>query len=106
MKTNISIELSDAERNVIANLLKGKETKSMVSRSELNDMVQGFVKGVLNSGKVDDYVRKLDSPQHHSSPRQRDSISQKLQQSLESNGYHESHPSRLGYIRGWNSVGK
>lgn len=90
MKTNISIDLSDPERNVIANFLRGKETKGMVTRSELNEMVQGFVQGILG------YEIGF-SPIN---------ISAKLQEALDAHGYHEDHPSRLGYIRGWNSVGK
>tara|TARA_R100000935_G_C2708838_1_gene113239 strand:+ start:68 stop:370 length:303 start_codon:yes stop_codon:yes gene_type:complete len=100
MKTNISIELSDAERNVIANLLKGKETKSMVTRSELSEMVQGFVQGILGYEPTTTAAKVVKigfSPIN---------ISAKLQQSLDNHGYHESHPSRLGYVRGWNAVGK
>lgn len=100
MKTNISIDLSDAERNVIANLLKGKETKALVTRSELNEMVQGFVKGILDYEPTTSAAKVVKigfSPIN---------ISAKLQESLDAHGYHEDHPSRLGYIRGWNSVGK
>ena len=100
MKTNISIELSDAERNVIANLLKGKETKSMVTRSELTDMVQGFVQGILGYEPTTSAAKVVSigfSPIN---------ISASLQNSLDRYGYHEDHPLRLGYIRGWNAIGK
>ena len=100
MKTNISVELSDSERNVIATLLKGKETKAMVTRSELNEMVQGFVQGILGYEPTTTAAKVVKigfSPIN---------ISAKLQQLLDKHGYHEGHPSRLGYIRGWNAIGK
>lgn len=96
MKTNISIELSDSERNVIANLLKGKETKSMVTRSELSEMVQGFVQGILGYEPTE--IAILGNSLIN--------VSAKLQQLLDKHGYDEGHPSRLGYIRGWNAIGK
>lgn len=47
MNTNIKISLTDPERNLIARKLDGKNTKRMVSRKEVNELVAGFVEGLL-----------------------------------------------------------
>ena len=47
MNTNIRITLTDAQRNVLKRRLTGKDTKAMISRAELNELVQGYVNELL-----------------------------------------------------------
>ena len=100
MKTNISIELTDAERNTIAKRLKGKEVKSMITRKELGDLVQGFVHVLLDYEPQSETARVVNIGAR-SLP-----VTAKLQMYLDKHGYNEDHPSRLGFIRGWHSAGK
>ena len=49
MKTNVSIELSDSQRNHISNIYHSKESKSLATRKEINDLVLGFIEALNNS---------------------------------------------------------
>ena len=46
MKTNVSIELSDEQRDHLANLIDGKVTKRLATRKDVVDMVLSFVSGM------------------------------------------------------------
>ncbi len=48
MNTNIRITLTDAQRNVIKRRITGKDTKAMISRAELNQLVQEYVADLLS----------------------------------------------------------
>lgn len=48
MKTNIGIELTDEQRNRLACLLAGKETKALATRAQVTELVEGFVAGLLD----------------------------------------------------------
>ena len=54
MKTNISIELTDKERNILAIKYYGKESKKLISRKELNRIVQKFIEQVLIQSNIPD----------------------------------------------------
>ena len=56
MKTNISIELTDKERNILAIKYYGKESKKLISRKELNRIVQKFIEQVLIQSDVPDEI--------------------------------------------------
>ena len=99
MKTNISINLSDEERNSIAMILAGKKVKAMVSRKELSQMVQGFVHGLLE-------YRPQPTAKVVSINAYPPTITPALQARLDEHGYSVNHPARLGFIRGWNAVGR
>tara|TARA_R110000765_G_scaffold385643_1_gene477511 strand:- start:670 stop:993 length:324 start_codon:yes stop_codon:yes gene_type:complete len=49
MKTNIAVELNDAERNHLAKIFQGKATKAMITRKELNDLISLMVNDLLGS---------------------------------------------------------
>ena len=56
MKTNISIELNDKQRNILAIKYHGKESKKLISRKELNRIVQKFIEQVLIQSDVPDEI--------------------------------------------------
>tara|TARA_R100000935_G_scaffold4774_4_gene11187 strand:- start:81 stop:365 length:285 start_codon:yes stop_codon:yes gene_type:complete len=47
MKTNVAIDLTDAERAHLSNIFHNKTTKSMISRKELNDLIGLMVTDLL-----------------------------------------------------------
>ena len=54
MKTNISIELDNKQRNILAIKYYGKESKKLISRKELNRIVQKFIEQVLIQSNIPD----------------------------------------------------
>ena len=54
MKTNVKLELNDDERNRLAVLFDGKQTKRLVTRAELVDFVDACIDRALD----------LDPPQY------------------------------------------
>ena len=48
MKTNISIELTDEERLNLAQKYNNTTNKKLLTRSELNDLVQNFTRALLD----------------------------------------------------------
>ncbi len=78
MKTNIPLELTDEQRNTLAQLLDGKETKRLATRKEVVTMAHEFFLGMLERSEVKAEVLDYDH----------------LEDKNES------------YIRGWNLVGE
>ena len=56
MKTNISIELDDKQRNILAIKYYGKKSKKLISRKELNRIVHKFIEQVLIQSDVPDEI--------------------------------------------------
>ena len=48
MKTNISIELNDEERLNLAQKYNNTTNKKLLTRNELNDIVQNYVRAVID----------------------------------------------------------
>jgi hypothetical protein len=48
MKTNISIELTDEERLNLAQKYNNTTNKKLLTRSELNDLVQNYIRALLD----------------------------------------------------------
>lgn len=48
MKTNISIELTDEERLNLGRKYNNTNNKKLLTRSELNDLVQNYVRALLD----------------------------------------------------------
>lgn len=48
MKTNISIELTDEERLNLAQKYNNTTNKKLLTRSELNDLVQNFTRALID----------------------------------------------------------
>lgn len=47
MNVNIKLTLTDDQRNLIKRKLTGKNIKSMASRKEVNELVEGFIAATL-----------------------------------------------------------
>ncbi len=48
MKTNISIELNDEQRDHLSNIFHNKKSSKLISRKELNDLVQIMIADLLD----------------------------------------------------------
>jgi len=48
MKTNISIELDDSQRDHLSNIFYNKKSTKLISRKELNDLVQIMIADLLD----------------------------------------------------------
>jgi len=48
MKTNISIELNDEQRDHLSNIFYNKKSSKLISRKELNDLVQIMIADLLD----------------------------------------------------------
>ena len=47
MKTDVSVELTDEERNILKRVIDGKPSKKMLSRVEVRELVKDFFEGML-----------------------------------------------------------
>ena len=52
MKTNLTIEISDPERQALASFLDGKPTARLATRDDVRSFCQGIVEGVCDSRRV------------------------------------------------------
>lgn len=62
MKTNISIELTDEERLNLGRKYNNTNNKKLLTRSELNDIVQNYVRALLDfdgtvKESLDDFIK-------------------------------------------------
>ena len=48
MKTNVSIDLSDSDRDYIANKIDSNTTKRLATRAEINSLVKYLVAAVIS----------------------------------------------------------
>ncbi len=48
MKTNISIELNNEQRDHLSNIFHNKKSSKLISRKELNDLVQIMIADLLD----------------------------------------------------------
>jgi hypothetical protein len=62
MKTNLSIELDDNERNHIAHILDGKPTKRLVTRNEVVAIASGAVQALLDRPKTPEALPQPAAP--------------------------------------------
>ncbi len=97
MKTNVSIELTDAERDYLATIIDGKPTKRLVTRSEVSNLVKQFIGAAVAqaeySGGKADVPESVASYQPQSDLYTIDPKDMKFLRGKD--------PS---YIRGWNTV--
>lgn len=89
MKTNVSIETTDQQRNLIANLIDGKATSRMASRKEITDLCQRHISGLVGESRV---VTPSDKPSMPDLFRIDEADKTIL------------HGKSPGYIYGWNKV--
>tara|TARA_R110002012_G_scaffold272981_2_gene458758 strand:+ start:529 stop:891 length:363 start_codon:yes stop_codon:yes gene_type:complete len=59
MKTNVSIELSDDQRLNLARKYKNSKSKKLLTRSELNQIVQDYVQMLLDVPAQDKEVKPV-----------------------------------------------
>lgn len=94
MKTNVSIELSDGERNTLANVIDGKVTGRYATRKEVTALCLQHIGGLTNISAS------------------RETSTEQIKQVTGSDLYvidpgdHQlmSMPNNPGYVRGWNTV--
>lgn len=96
MKTNLQIELTDQQRNHLAQLIDGKPSKREVSRKEVIAICQQHIGGLLGSAD-NSFEREQEdlttpaqfNPLYDIDPADRPLMAQ---------------PNNPGYVRGWNLV--
>lgn len=54
MKTIVHIVLTDEERNRISNSLAGKKNSKLVSRAEINQLCQDYIRNIIARGHAND----------------------------------------------------
>lgn len=54
MKTNISIELNDEQRNILSNILTKKQTKKLATRKDVNMIAKLMFGSLLSQDKSND----------------------------------------------------
>jgi hypothetical protein len=108
MNTNVSIALTEEERDSIATVIDGKFTKRLATRADIVELVTKFVGGFVaeagyKSGKVTNFELARDNPDP------------KLRRDVPHSELHHLYRIREGeaamlkgksdsYIRGWNSA--
>jgi len=91
MKTNVPITLTDAERSLIANQVDRKESKRLVTRSEVVALCQQFIGGLI--GEQTEVNARLDD--HYHACRLYD---------IDPEDNHHLRGRSPGHVRGWNLV--
>lgn len=92
MKTNVSIELTDTQRNILAALLDGKETKRLATRADINTVCTKLIEDLLTEA-VEASLESLGSAEPVESL---ESIDPEDRVALAGKS--------IGHIRGWNQV--
>lgn len=109
MKTNVSIDLTDAERKELKAKIDGKPSSKMLSRAEVKEMCQGLFDGLkaaelLDSedapspGKTAEVVSIYDHPWYQIAPEDAEAI--------ERNTKGRSEAYVLSYTYGYNKARK
>ena len=98
MKTNVSIELTDAERDMIANKLDGKVSKRLATRKDIVQACHDYISSLLLDGTSEIAREILREP-----PAQCQDFDDQLSRiDPEDRVALEGKPD--GYIRAWNRV--
>lgn len=98
MKTNIPIELDDAARSLIADMIDGKRTARLAKRKELIALAQQFFGGIL--GQLDeDHAGRIN--EDLATPPE---LNQLYTIAPEDSAFLQGKPA--GFVRGWNLVKK
>lgn len=62
MKTNVSIELTDEQRDMLANVIDGKASKRLATRADVNALVQGLIDQCLAADLPENKPRQAANP--------------------------------------------
>ena len=100
MKTNVSIELTDAQRNAVANRIDQKVSKRMVTRAEVNALCQGAIDSLLveDCEAVNDPRPASHEPRWADHPRLKQ-FEQLIDKQIAERGY--TPEQAKSYRRGW-----
>lgn len=96
MKVNVNVEITDAQRNALAQAIDGKKNKRLATRDEVRDYVAGCIESLIAPGEATDTEHVA---ARHPPPRP-DAIGDLMRIDPED----EEHLSgkEPGYIAGWN----
>jgi hypothetical protein len=100
MKTNVQIELTDAERNRLAKMIDGKQSKRLVSRKEVVALAQQHFAGLVGALAGDDKTRAQIMLQSANIPPEKLDIYKADPADIPL----MAQPDNPGYVRGWNLV--
>ena len=64
MKTNLGIELTDDERDALANLIDGKDTTRLATRKEITAIAQQHIGGLARKAESDSFEDVYDEDQN------------------------------------------
>ena len=95
MKTNVPIELSDAQRDHLANLIDRKKTKRKASRKEIIEICQRHIGGLAESPFSMDAADPPDFEDARGNPLSAINWDDPLTPCM-------ARPNDPGYVRGWN----
>jgi len=102
MKANMSIEIDDADRNLLANFLDGKQSKRLATRKEVTGICTALFEQHMAAVKeqTEDSVQsKADSSPVQSKAEQASRLSQ-----IDPEDRRILKDKPLAYVRGWNRV--
>ena len=91
MKTKITITLSDDERSRLANMIDQKSNKRLISRSEVVDLCQRHIGGLIGGQYRDERIDRLQPKADITKPDPEDIAVM-------------AQPNNPEYCRGWNKV--
>lgn len=100
MKTNVSIELTDEQRDCLANLIDGKDTKRMATRAEITALVTQHVGGLVASAEAWTF-EDVDEADDEGNELGRDIYLVDNRDPLTKT---MAKPHDASYVRGWNQV--
>lgn len=109
MKTNLGIELTDDQRDALANMIDGKDTPRMATRKEITAIAQNHLGGMARKAEAETFEDVEESDQEAAAlivsgvPVAGDLYVVDLTDPLSRTMAHPADPS---YVRGWNQVRK
>lgn len=60
MRANVAIEITDEDRDVLANLIDGKITKRMATRKDIVALCEQHIGALINQARGSDIVKTLE----------------------------------------------
>ena len=102
MKTNLGIELTDDERDALANLIDGKDTTRLATRKEISAIAQNHIGGLARRAEAETY-EDVHSEDHDARPLAADNPIYVIDES-DPLTRAMADPDNPSYVRGWNTV--
>lgn len=94
MKVNVNVEISDAQRNVLAQAIDGKPIKRLATRDEVRDYVAGCIASLVEAGAVTEPTAVASTPLRPASTNDLSVIDPEDEEILRGKD--------PGYVVGWN----